>query len=121
MGLTLREAFYYTALLELDEQASFLGEVALVEKTSPVAAAGMLFHDILYDENAASHIAIGAGFPSLVEGLEHAEKNELLSAGLNQSIQHQDMMIGNSSMRVEGTRPDGTTVILMEDGLFTGE
>jgi aminopeptidase len=110
-----------SALVALDDRAAFLGEVALVDKTSPVAAQDFLFNSILYDENAASHIAIGGGFPSLVEGMAQASESECLARGINQSIQHQDMMIGSDTMMVTGIDADGNEVLLMNDGSFAGE
>lgn len=106
------------ALIELDPQASYLGEVALVDRNSPVAAQNFLFHNILYDENAASHIAVGAGFPSLVAGMAEAGTEKLIAAGVNQSMQHQDMMIGSDSMDVDGIDGKGASVPIMRAGSF---
>ncbi len=106
------------ALVEMDDNAGYLGEVALVDRSSPVAAQNFLFHSILYDENAASHIAIGGGFPSLVEGMSEASESELIAAGINQSIQHQDMMIGSTTMEVTGVDRFGKEILLMKDGSF---
>lgn len=106
------------SVISLDEQAHYLGEVALVDKSSPVASQNFLFHNILYDENASCHIAFGFGFPSLVEGMIDAEKKDLLAKGINQSFQHQDVMIGSPNMKVTATDKEGKKILLMKDGSF---
>ncbi|HVT22876.1 MAG TPA: aminopeptidase [Mycobacteriales bacterium] len=96
-----------------DEGARFLGEVALVDRDSRVRAAGVIFHDTLYDENAGSHIAWGQSFPfTLRDGLSMGP-DELADAGLNQSAVHTDVVIGGPGVDVDGIRPDGTVVPLI--------
>jgi aminopeptidase len=92
-------------------------------KLHAVAEQDFLFNSILYDENAASHIAIGGGFPSLVEGMAHDvdESEPHKARGVNQSIQHQDMMIGSDTMMVTGIDRNGVEVPLMRDGSFVEE
>jgi aminopeptidase len=116
-----RGAEVLQALVDMDERAAYLGEVALVDKASAVAEQNFLFHNILFDENAASHIAIGGGFPSLVDGMNDADEASLIKRGVNQSIQHQDMMIGSDSMNVTGIDRNGVEVPLMRDGSFVEE
>jgi len=105
-------------VIEMDEQARFLGEIALVDQSSPVAAAGVNFHEVLFDENAASHIALGAGFPSTVEGCAGLPDAELLAAGVNVSMVHDDMMIGSAAIDVDARTRGGRRVAIMRQGEF---
>ena len=105
-------------VLKIDRQARFLGEVALVDRNSPVARSNLNFHEVLFDENAASHIALGAGFPPLVAGCEDLNDSQLLAAGVNASMVHDDMMIGSSGVDVTAVTLDGRTLELMRQGEF---
>src|SRR4249920_6894 len=78
--------------LLVDAQAPFLGELALVDGSSPVKQAGLVFCDTLFDENATCHIAFGTGFPETLR--EHVPREELLARGVNVSGIHVDFMIG---------------------------
>ncbi len=98
-----------------------LGEVALVDVRSPINQAGVLFHDILFDENAACHIAFGSSYGECIEGGNQMSKEELEAAGLNQSLAHLDMMIGTSTMDITGVCADGSKVAIMKQGQFTSE
>jgi aminopeptidase len=89
-----------------DEGASRLGEVALVDGSSPVGRTGIVFGDILLDENAASHIAWGQAYEDTVEGLP-ADRAERERLGFNHSDVHQDAMIGGAGVSVTGIREDG--------------
>lgn len=98
-----------------DEGAVRLGEVSLVDGTSPVRSAGVVFHDTLYDENAGCHVAWGAGFPfALAGGLELAP-DELLARGVNRSAVHTDVVIGGPGVSVDGIRTDGSVVRIIDD------
>ncbi|HRX15952.1 MAG TPA: aminopeptidase [Spirochaetota bacterium] len=105
--------------LAIDEGASFVGEVALVGCDSPLYTSGKVFGSILYDENAASHIALGSGYPSCLSNMNslHGD-DDLKSAGCNVSLVHTDFMIGSESMRVTAVCEDGKEVVVMENGLF---
>jgi aminopeptidase len=92
--------------LATDEQAPHLGEVALVDGSSPVKQAGLVFSDTLFDENATCHIAYGSGIPP--ETLGSASPGELLEAGVNVSQVHTDFMIGGAEVDVDGIAADGT-------------
>jgi aminopeptidase len=99
----------------LDEGASHLGEVALVDNSSPVGRSGILFGDILLDENAASHVAWGNAYELAVAGLpDGREEQERL--GFNHSVVHQDAMIGGPEVSVDGLEPGGAAVPIMRDG-----
>lgn len=103
-------------LLETDEGASRLGEVALVPHSSPISQSGMLFYNILIDENAASHIALGRALRFNMEGGEAMSDNEFAAAGGNLSLIHIDFMIGSGEMAVDGLTKDGTIEPIMCSG-----
>jgi len=83
-----------------DEHANRLGEVALVDASGRIGRSGLVFHDTLFDENAASHIAVGGGFP-------HLTADERVAARVNTSGIHTDFMIGGPKVEVTGTTVDG--------------
>lgn len=104
------------SLLKTDEGACRIGEVALVPASSPINKENILFYNTLFDENAACHIALGEGYPGTVEGGEKMTAEELLEKGVNQSVVHEDVMIGSADMKVTGTCENGETVTLFENG-----
>ena len=106
-------------LLGTDEGAARLGEVALVPASAPVAQTGTLFLNTLFDENAASHIALGRCYPTNVEGGE--DEAVLKAAGGNDSLIHVDWMIGTPGTDVDGIRADGTREALMRAGEWVVE
>jgi aminopeptidase len=100
------------------EDADRLGEVALVDVRSPINRTGLLFHELLFDENAACHVAFGrAYFEGLAGGLEMSAE-ERSAAGLNGSDTHKDFMIGTPTMDVTGIAADGSRVPVMAQGQF---
>jgi aminopeptidase len=96
------------SLLEIDEGARRLGELALVDRRGRIGPLGTVFYSTLLDENAASHIAFGSGFPFLVDG-EVKER-------VNESRQHVDFMIGSPEVEVDGVTADGERVPVLRDG-----
>jgi aminopeptidase len=106
------------AFFEIDEQARYLGEVALVDGHSPVYTSGKIFHNILYDENAACHIALGSGYPTCVKGGVDMNPEEQSAAGINQCLLHTDFMIGSESVTVTGKKTGQADVAIITDGLF---
>jgi aminopeptidase len=103
------------AQLGTDEGARSLGEVSLVDRDSRIAKAGILFHNTLFDENAACHVAWGQSFPfSVAGGLEKSEE-ERYEIGLNRSAVHTDVVIGGEGMTVTGSGPKGTVEIIRDD------
>ena len=100
-----------------DTGAARLGEVALVDGSSPVARSGLVFGDVLIDENAACHIAWGSGYeftvPDLPEG--EAAREQL---GFNESAVHQDAMIGGADVTVSGVGRDGSRVPIIEEDVW---
>jgi len=103
-------------LLNTDEGACRIGEVALVSSTSPINRENILFYNTLFDENAACHIAFGEGYPGTVEGGEKMSEEQLLAKGVNQSVIHEDVMIGSADMKITGLCENGETVLLFENG-----
>ncbi len=106
-------------LIETDEGSRYLGEVALVPHNSPVSDQKLLFYNTLFDENAASHLALGKAYPVALKGGEAMNKDELLQAGVNDSLVHEDFMIGSGDMSVTGITADGTEIAVMKAGDFT--
>ena len=99
--------------LESDEQASFLGEVALVDGTSRVGQTGLVFFETLFDENATCHIAYGAAIVQNAEGAEGWSTEERLARGVNHASIHTDFMIGGPEVDVDGLDADGTVTPLI--------
>lgn len=94
-------------LLESDEFASYLGEVALVPHDSPISNSNVLFYNTLFDENASCHLALGSAYPFCLEGGKEMDAEQLVTAGLNNSITHEDFMIGSAEMNISGVTHDG--------------
>ncbi len=105
------------AELALDGARS-LGEVSLVDGSSPVRAAGVIFHDTLYDENAGCHVAWGQSFPFAVDGGIDTPSDELFERGLNRAPVHTDVVVGGPEVSVVGLRPDGSAVDLIRDDVW---
>ena len=103
-------------LISTDEGARRLGEVALVPHNSPIAQSGILFWNTLFDENAASHIALGQAYSTCLIDGEKMSEAELAALGANDSLIHVDWMIGGPTMSVDGLRADGSAEPLMRDG-----
>ncbi|MGE3956964.1 MAG: aminopeptidase [Vicinamibacterales bacterium] len=103
-------------LVATDLGAAHLGEVALVPHGSPVAQSGLLFYNTLFDENAASHLALGAAYKFTMQGGEAMTDEMFEAAGGNRSATHVDFMIGSGELDIDGVRGDGTTEPLMRRG-----
>lgn len=103
--------------LSLDEGASYLGEVALVPHNSPISNSGILFYNTLFDENAACHFAFGKAYPCFRDA--RTEKNEVfISRGMNDSLTHEDFMVGTSDLSIIGTTHSGDKITVFENGSF---
>jgi aminopeptidase len=105
-------------LISTDEGARRLGEVALVPHNSPIAQSGILFWNTLFDENAASHIALGQAYSTCLIGGEKMDQTQLAALGANESLIHVDWMIGSAEMDVDGIAADGTAEPLMRKGAW---
>ena len=105
-------------LISTDDGARRLGEVALVPHNSPIAQSGILFWNTLFDENAASHIALGQAYSTCIIGGEKMDAAELAKRGANESLIHVDWMIGSAEMDVDGIAADGTPEPLMRKGAW---
>jgi aminopeptidase len=103
------------AQLETDAGARRLGEVSLVDKDSRIARAGIVFHNTLFDENAACHVAWGQSFPFAVAGGMAMSEQERAERGLNMSGVHTDVVIGGDGISVTGTGPAGPVEIIRAD------
>ena len=108
-------------LLDTDAGASRLGEVALVPHNSPVAQSGLLFYNTLFDENAASHVALGSAYKFTVAGGEGMTDDQFEEAGGNRSVTHVDFMIGSADLDIDGVLADGSVEPLMRNGDWTKE
>ena len=111
---TGQEAFQ--RLIDTDEGARRLGEVALVPHSSPISASGLLFFNTLFDENAASHIALGQAYSSCIRGGDELDEAHLAAKGANTSLIHVDWMIGSGEIDIDGITQSGTVEPLMRKG-----
>jgi aminopeptidase len=103
-------------LIDTDEGACRLGEVALVPNSSPIAASGMLFFNTLFDENAASHIALGQAYTSCLRDGDKLTPEELAAKGANESLIHVDWMIGSGELDIDGITATAVAEPLMRQG-----
>jgi aminopeptidase len=103
-------------LVETDPGAGRLGEIALVPHSSPVSQSGRLFYNTLFDENAATHVALGAAYKFTLSGSESMDEEAFGQAGGNRSIVHVDFMIGSADLDIDGVRENGTSEPLMRQG-----
>ena len=103
-------------LLTMDEGAAYLGECALVPQKSPICESGLLFYNTLFDENAACHLAVGMGFADTIEGHHDLTLEQCREMGINDSMVHEDFMIGCDSMNIDATTRDGKIVPIFRNG-----
>ncbi|HAY84953.1 MAG TPA: aminopeptidase, partial [Chloroflexi bacterium] len=108
-------------LLETDQNARYLGEIALVPNSSPISQSGYLFLNTLYDENASCHIALGSAYRFSFEGGEEMSPEEFEAAGGNSCITHTDFMIGSEHMDVDGITASGKVEPVMRSGEWAFE
>ena len=105
-------------VLQTDGGARRLGEVALVPKGSPIADRDLLFYDPLFDENAASHVAIGAASPTTLEGGDAMSDDTFEQAGGNRSAVHVDISIGSDSIEIDGFTASGKAEAIIRSGTW---
>ena len=105
-------------LLNTDEGAKRLGEVALVPHESPISQSGIVFYNTLFDENASCHLALGKAYPTNVEGGEKMDEKALDENGINDSMVHVDFMIGSEEMNIDGVLADGKKEPVFRNGTW---
>ncbi|HZK24059.1 MAG TPA: aminopeptidase [Oscillospiraceae bacterium] len=105
-------------LLEVDEGARYLGEVALVPYDSPISNTNILFYNTLFDENASCHLAFGRAYPGSLADSAQLSKEELLVRGVNDSLIHVDFMIGTADLNITGTTAAGEEIAIFRQGNF---
>ena len=103
-------------MLNMDEGASYLGECALVPQRSPICESGLLFYSTLFDENAACHLAVGAGFTDTIRDNHSKTLEECRALGINESMVHEDFMIGCDTMNIDAICADGKVVPIFRSG-----
>lgn len=103
-------------MISMDEGAAYLGECALVPYDSPICNTGILFYNTLFDENAACHLALGAGFTNVLKDYDKYTVKECYEKGINESMIHVDFMIGTPDLSIVGITRDGKRVQIFENG-----
>ncbi|MBQ7660546.1 MAG: aminopeptidase [Clostridia bacterium] len=103
-------------IISMDEGAAYLGEVALVPFSSPINKLGYMFYNTLFDENAVCHLALGRGFNNTLRGFENLTVEECKARGVNDSMIHEDFMIGAADLSIVAACADGRTVQIFKDG-----
>ncbi|MGN7356370.1 aminopeptidase [Paenibacillus sp. SAF-054] len=109
---------HLTSLLETDEGASYLGEMALVPFDSPISKMKRVYYNTGIDENASCHFALGSSYPVNIEGGTKLSKEELLARGANVSLTHVDFMVGSEQLEIDGELPDGTIEPVFRNGVW---
>ena len=103
-------------VLDSDEGSRRLGEVALVPNSSPISQLGITFYNTLFDENAASHIALGQCYSKCFKSKKDLSKDEITQRGGNSSMIHIDWMIGSAKIDVSGKDQDGNMIPIFKQG-----
>jgi aminopeptidase len=104
------------SIIDIDEGAARLGEVALVPHSSPISQSGVLFYDTLYDENAACHVALGAALHMNLRDSDALPDDAFIAAGGNVSKTHVDFMVGSARLDIDGVLRDGRTEPVLRGG-----
>jgi len=102
-------------MLESDEGAKRLGEVALVPYDSPISNQNILFFNTLLDENASCHLALGKAYP-MIDGAKKMDSEMMRERGINDSLIHVDFMIGTKDLDIIGVKENGEEVQLFKNG-----
>lgn len=103
-------------LLDADEGAARLGEIALLPHSSPISQTGTLFYNTLFDENAACHLALGGAYPFCLTDGSRMSSDQFLAAGGNNSAVHTDFMVGSDELNIDGLTADGSTEPILRQG-----
>ena len=105
-------------MLNMDEGARYLGECALVPFNSPINETGLLFYNTLFDENACCHLAMGMGYADTIRGFHERSLEECRALGINDSMIHEDFMIGTADLSITAHCRDGREVAIFRDGTW---
>ena len=105
-------------MLSMDDGASYLGECALIPFDSPINKSGIIFYNTLFDENASCHLALGHGFTNTIVDYDKYTLEECRKMGVNDSMIHEDFMIGSEDMDIKGKTRTGKTVQIFKNGNF---
>ena len=103
-------------MLDSDEGAKYLGEVAFVPYDSPISNSKLIFFNTLFDENAACHLAFGRAYESCIKDADKYSEEELEKIGVNNSVIHVDFMIGTKDLEITGVNKNGETIQIFTDG-----
>lgn len=103
-------------MVSMDDGAAMLGECALVPYSSPIHDSGILFYETLFDENASCHLALGEGYSSCLRDFEKYTPEQARAVGVNDSMIHEDFMIGAADLNIVGITEDGERVQIFENG-----
>ncbi len=104
------------SIIEMDDNAAYLGEIALVPYDSPIRNSEILFYNTLFDENAACHIAFGEGFTNCLEDYDSLTLEQCRERGINDSLIHVDFMIGTEDLNITAITKDGSRVEIFRNG-----
>ena len=107
-----------TKLITMDEGSAYLGECALVPFNSPINETGILFYNTLFDENACCHLALGMGFADTIRDFEHKTLEEVRALGVNDSMVHEDFMIGTADLAIDAVCADGSVQPIFRNGTW---
>ena len=107
-----------TKLITMDEGSAYLGECALVPFNSPINETGILFYNTLFDENACCHLALGMGFADTIRDFEHKTLEEVRALGVNDSMVHEDFMIGTADLAIDALCEDGSVQPVFRGGTW---
>ncbi len=103
-------------MISMDEGAAYLGECALVPEKSPIAESGLLFYNTLFDENAACHLALGMGYVDTIRDHHNKTLEECRELGVNDSMIHEDFMIGCKTMNIDAITQDNKVIPIFRNG-----
>jgi len=105
-------------MVEMDDGAARLGEVAIVPNSSPIGQMNTLFYNTLFDENASAHLALGKAYPNNIQDGDSLPLETLIEQGGNDSLIHVDFMFGTPDMKIIGIKDDGTEICFFNHGAY---
>lgn len=108
-------------MISMDDGAAYLGECALVPHDSPISNSGLLFYNTLFDENASCHLALGRGFMNCIKDFDKYTPEQCREKGINESMIHEDFMIGTPDLSITGHTADGRDIPIFRNGNWAFE